>query len=144
MSPISRSTYMRKTLSFLVVVCSVSVVGAQASAQQAGDNILGKWVGTWAGEGTGKYTMSIEHNADKALGGTVETSFDSGEPGYTATFKSIVVDGEKVTMKYDAPDGSEVEIEGTLEGTALEGTWKAFEPGTTTLAASGTFTGAKS
>ncbi|MPY88552.1 MAG: hypothetical protein GEU99_11565 [Luteitalea sp.] len=137
---------MRKTLSLVIVgfVCSLGLLSAQESAQPAEDRIVGTWVGTWDGESTGKYTMSIEHDAEKGLGGTVETTPDSGEAGYTATFKSIVVDGEKVTMKYDMPDGAEVQIEGTLEGTALEGTWKAFNPGTTTLAASGTLTGAKS
>ncbi|MPZ19420.1 MAG: hypothetical protein GEV06_16110 [Luteitalea sp.] len=133
---------MRKTLSLLLVgfVCSLGLL----SAQDAGDRIVGKWVGTWEGEGTGKYTMSIEHDAENGLGGTVDTTPDSGEAGYTATFTSVVVDGEKVTMEYDTPDGAEVQIEGTLEGAALEGTWKAFNPGTTTLAASGTFKGAKS
>jgi hypothetical protein len=135
---------MRKTLSLLVLVLSASLIGAAVSAQQAEDGIVGKWAGTWDGEGSGKYTMSIEDAADKGLGGTVETRPDSGEAGYTATFKSIVVNGAKVTMKYDAPDGGEVQIEGTLEGTALEGTWKAFNPGTTSLAASGTFRGTKS
>ncbi|MGH9159722.1 MAG: hypothetical protein ACRD2X_07010 [Vicinamibacteraceae bacterium] len=135
---------MRKTLSLLVLVFSSSLIGAPASGQQVEDGIVGKWAGTWDGESAGKYTMSIEDDAAKGLGGTVETMPHSGEAGYTATFKSIVVNGAKVIMKYDAPDGGEVRIEGTLEGTALEGTWKAFNPGTTTLAASGTFTGTKS
>lgn len=134
---------MRKTLSLLVVVCS-SLVCVPATAQQAEEGIVGEWTGTWDGGGTGKYTMSITRDAETGLGGTVETMPDSGEAGYTATFTSIVVNGKKVTMKYDTPDGAEVQVEGTLDGTALEGTWKMFQPGTTSLAASGTFTGTKS
>jgi hypothetical protein len=61
---------------------------------------LVRGLGSYAGDGTGKYTMVLSRDADKKIGGTVETTAD-GAGSYTATFKSIVVDGASVKMAYD-------------------------------------------
>ena len=59
------------------------------------------------------------------------------------TFKSIVVDGSKVTLAYDSPgDGGAVTLDATLDGTTLKGTWKSVD-GSGTVVAGGTFTSAK-
>ncbi len=71
--------------------------------------------------------MSISRDAAKQLGGTLEATPDEGGD-FTATFKSIVVDGSKVTMAYDSPDdGGVVTLDATLDGATLKGTWKSVD-----------------
>ena len=132
----------------VMLVVAVALISAVAlpSAQETAaskDPIVGSWAGTYNGDGTGRFTMSISRDAAKQLGGTLQATSDDGG-GVTATFKSIVVDGSNVAMAYDSPEnGGPVELQATLDGTTLKGTWKAFEPGTANVVASGAFTSAK-
>ncbi len=125
-----------------IVVCAGALPSARAK-QSSDDRLVGAWTGTYDGDSTGKFTMSIARDEAKKLGGTLDVAFDEGG-GYTATFKTIAIDGDTVTLAYDAPDdGSKVQLDGTIEGKTLKGTWKAAEPGTSTVASSGTFTASK-
>ena len=110
---------------------------------QADDGLVGEWSGTFDGDSTGKLGMTFTRDASRQLSGSINVAVDTGE-GYTANFKSIDVDGNAVTLAYDSPgDGAGVTLAGTLEGTTLKGTWKVFEPGTTTAVSSGGFTSNK-
>jgi len=131
------------TLLLLALTVGVSSSHAQNSSSDA-DRLIGTWSGSYAGDGTGKYTMVLSRDADKKIGGTVETMADGGG-SYTATFKSIVVDGASVKMAYDEPgnSGIEVQLEATVDGGSLTGTWKSVDTGAKTVVASGTFTGSK-
>ena len=123
----------------LVVAIALSAAIALPSAQgttASKDPIVGNWAGTYDGDDTGKFTMSISRDAAKKLGGTLQATSDDGG-NFTATFKSIVVDGSKVTMAYDSPgDGGVVTLDATLDGATLKGTWKSVD-------GSGNFTSAK-
>ena len=64
--------------------------------------------------------------------------------GYTATFKSVVVDGDTVTISYDSPeDATEIQLEATTDGANIKGSWKAVDPSSKTVSASGNFVGSK-
>jgi hypothetical protein len=131
----------------VMLAVAVAIVSAAALplAQEAGaskDPIVGSWAGTYDGDGTGKFTMSISRDAANQLGGTLQATSDDGG-NFTVTFKSIVVDGSKVAMAYDSPgDGAVVTLDATLDGTTLEGTWKSVD-GSSNVVASGGFTSSK-
>jgi hypothetical protein len=131
-------------LSFVMgLVCSVVTIGAVQSSKTAEDKVIGTWTGTWDGASTGKYTMSIARDDAKTLGGTMQTVPDEGG-GYTATFKSVVVDGDTVTISYDSPeDATEIQIEATTDGANIKGSWKAVDPSSKNVSASGNFVGSK-
>jgi hypothetical protein len=132
-------------LSFVMgLVCTVVVIGAVRSSQTAEDKVIGAWSGTWDGASTGKYTMSIARDDTKNLGGTIQTVPDDGG-GYTATFKSVVVDGETVTISYDSPvgDATEIQLVATTDGANIKGSWKAVDSSSKTVSASGNFIGSR-
>jgi hypothetical protein len=131
-------------LSFVMgLVCSAVAIGA-VSSKAAEDKVIGTWTGTWDGASTGKYTMSIALDEAKHLGGTIQTVPDDGG-GYTATFKSVVVDGDTVTISYDSPGGdpTEIQLEATTDGANIRGSWKAVDRSSKTVSASGNFIGSK-
>lgn len=128
----------------LMVLALLSLGVAASAAQDAGaeDALAGRWSCTRDGAGVGRFSMAIARDAAGKLGGTLEPSIDVG--GYSATFKSIAVNGRGATLKYDTPDGgSEIQYEVTLDGTTLKGTWKAFASNSTQVLAQGPITGAK-
>ena len=131
-------------LSFVMgLVCTAVTLGGVSLAQTAEDNLIGTWSGTWDGASTGKYTMSIARDEAKHLGGTVQTVPDEGG-GYTATFKSVVVDGATVRISYDSPAGdpTEIQLEATTDGANIKGSWKMVDR-SNTVTASGNFIGSK-
>jgi hypothetical protein len=130
---------------FAVVVALISATSLPLAqgTQASKDPLVGSWAGTYDGDGGGKFTMSIVRDAANQLGGTLEATSEGGG-SYTATFKSIAVTDNTVVMAYDSPEsGGLVELHGALDGTTLKGTWNAFEPGSTTVVASGGFTSSK-
>jgi hypothetical protein len=132
-------------LSFVMsLVCAVVAIGAVQTSQTAEDKVIGTWTGTWDGASTGKYTMSIARDDAKKLGGTIQTVPDEGG-GYTATFKSVAVDGDTVTISYDSPagDAAEIQLVATTDGVNIKGSWKAVDPSSNTVSASGNFIGSK-
>ena len=125
------------------LVLALSPLYAQGSTSGA-DHLVGTWAGAYSGDGNGKYTMVLSRDADKKITGTVEVSPDGGN-GYSATFKSVVVDGAVVKMAYDDPNNSamEIQLETKLDGDSMTGTWKSVDTGAKTVVASGTLTGSK-
>src|SRR5262245_49156370 len=136
---------MSRLLSMLALALTVGLNTTHAQGSSSGEaRLVGSWSGTYAGDGSGKYTMAFSRDAAKKVTGTLEASPDSGS-GYTATFKSIGVDGATVKMAYDEPDNSamEIQLEAKIEGDSMTGTWKSVDTGAKSVVASGTFTGSK-
>jgi len=132
---------MRYTAFSLVALLSAAL-SAFPAAQSTEPAIVGTWSGPYNGDGNGTYSMTITQGESKALGGTLQaTSADGGS--FTAPFKSVVTSGTTATLKYDSPSGEEVQIDVTIDGSSLSGTWKAVEPSTSTAVATGTLTGTK-
>jgi hypothetical protein len=59
-------------LFLFALTVGVSSSHAQNSSSDT-DRLIGTWSGSYAGDGTGKYTMVLSRDADKKIGGTVET-----------------------------------------------------------------------
>ena len=136
---------MSRLLSILVLALTVGLTSIHAQGSSSAEaRLVGAWAGTYAGDGSGKYTMTFSRDAAKKISGTVEASPDAGS-GYTATFKSIVVDGATVKMAYDEPDNSamEIQLEANVDGDSMTGSWKSVDTGAKSVVASGTFTGSK-
>jgi hypothetical protein len=104
----------------------------------AGEKFGGAWAGTFEGDATGKFEMTITTGADGKLGGTISVAPDNGG-GYDTSFKSVTVEGDKVILKYDSPggDGSEATLEGTGDSKAASGKWSIQSQGS--QVASGTW-----
>jgi hypothetical protein len=128
------------TSCFLVLVALVSVRaqgGDQASRKP--DQFVGTWSGTWEGAGSsGNFELSLEQPKDGPLTCKVTVT----NPDYKATCRSVSFDGKKMTAKYDYPpdERGEVELGASFEGMTVKGTWALQAKGTTTAAASGTWT----
>ena len=128
----------------VALVCALALPVAQEKGAST-DPVVGSWAGTYDGSGTGKLTMSIVRDADKRLGGPIQVTADDGA-SYTATFTSIVTDGNAVAIAYDLSlDGGQVvqaQLDGAIDGTTLKGTWQVFD-GSNSVVASGGFTSSK-
>ena len=134
---------MSRSLSLLAIALTVGLSALHAQSSPSGD-VVGTWSGTYSGDASGKYTMVFSRDADRKIGGTVEATADAGN-SFTATFKSVVVDGKTVKMAYDDPESAtvEVQLEATVDGSSMTGTWKSVDTGAKSVVASGTFTGSK-
>src|SRR5437762_14230903 len=113
---------MSRFVSLLAIVLTVGLSAFHAQSSSSGD-VVGTWSGTYSGDASGKYTMVFSKDAAGKIGGTVEATADAGN-GYTARFKSIVVDGKTIKMAYDDPENAamEVQLAGTVDGNAMTGT----------------------
>jgi len=134
---------MSRFVSLLAIVLTVGLGVLHGQSSSSGD-VVGTWSGTYSGDASGKYTMVFSRDAARKIGGTVEATADAGN-GYTATFKSVVVDGTTVKMAYDDPENAtnEVQLEATVDGNSMNGTWKSVDTGAKSVVASGTFTGSR-
>ena len=132
---------MRSILLVLTLALATPIAAAPQSPA-AEDRLIGAWAGTYDGESMGQYTMSFARDGSGPVKGTLEVMPDGGT-GYSVPFKSIVVKEASVTLAYDSPEaqGVEVQLDGTLEGASLAGTWKVTEAGATV--STGTFAGTK-
>jgi hypothetical protein len=68
---------------------------------RSAEQFVGIWAGTYDGAATGTMEMFLDKGKDGALTGKVNVNSDGGN--YSADFKSIVLEGSKVTAKYDFP-----------------------------------------
>jgi hypothetical protein len=129
----------------LPFVCSLVLLApARVLSSAPSDALVGKWTGTFAGDSAGKVSLAIAANASQAFGGTIDVVPDGGD-GYTATLKTVTIDGGAVKMAYDSPDGAPVEIQmdAALDGATLKGTWTMISTNSKEAMASGTFTCSK-
>jgi hypothetical protein len=135
---------MRRLLPLILLALVVAVASPLAQGGAAAENhAIGVWSGTYAGDGSGKYTMTIARDAAKKLGGSLTNTNENGE-SFTSTFKTVTVDGPKLVITYDAPggEGGEVQVEATLDKESLTGSWKVVDTAKNVVQ-SGTFTGTK-
>ena len=119
-----------------VILASAIVALTLLQESKAGSQFVGTWSGTWDGAGTGGFELTIENAADTAL--TCKVSV-TGEPSYSATCKTLIFEGNKMTAKYDFPpdDRAEVHLAATFDGKSAAGTWVLREQGSSSDMASG-------
>jgi hypothetical protein len=128
----------------------VLIVGALASAAQRGEGpppgeqFVGTWTGTWEGAGSsGGIELTLEKGKDGALTGAVSIT---GEPAYTATFKTLKFDGKKMTATYDFPPdptAAEVMLDAAFDGNKAAGGWYLTDKNGGSQVASGTWSVSK-
>jgi hypothetical protein len=116
------------------------IVGLGMTVVSAQDKYMGVWSGGWqaAGGASGGMEITLEKGKDAAAAGRVSVT---GEPTYKATFKSVTLDGPKMTLRYDFPPDESIEIvlEATVDGASAKGTWMAREKASGNVVADGTF-----
>ena len=135
---------MRRLLPLILLGLVVSFAHPHAQAGSAAENtVIGVWSGTYTGDGSGKYTMTIARDAAKKLGGSLTNTSAEGE-SFTSTFKTVTVNGPKLTIAYDTAggDGGEVQLEATIDKASLTGAWKVVDSAKNVVQ-SGTFVGTK-
>ncbi len=126
----------------LVLTVGLSPLHAQSSAS-ADDQVVGTVPARIRAMPRGSARWCFPRDATRKIGGTVEATADAGN-SYTATFKSVVVDGKTVKMAYDDPESATVEVQAArVDGNSMTGTWKSVDMGAKSVEASGTFTGSK-
>ena len=141
---------MRNRLSVWLFVV---IFGALASAAQRGEGpppgeqFVGTWTGTWEGAGSsGGIELTLEKGKDGELTGGVTTT---GDPAYTATFKTLKFDACIVfayfffwTIHDDFPPdptAAEVMVDATFEGNKAAGGWSVADKTGGSQVASGTW-----
>jgi hypothetical protein len=129
----------------LMAIALTTFAFAQEKPAQAADSYAGTWAGTWRSEdgASGGVEITFEKGTDGKPAGKVKTS--GGEVDHSAPFKSLSVDGKKVTGKYDYPleGGGEITMEGTLDATTAKGTWVLRQTQGTAAVDQGTWTATK-
>ena len=123
----------------VVVVGAVAAVPVTGQQKAAGEEYVGRWIGTWEGSGTGTLELTLEKDPAGTIIGKLAVT---GEPTYTVTFKSLEFDGKKMAAKYDFPpdESTEVVIVATFDGSAASGTWSARDKASGNEVATGTWT----
>lgn len=115
---------------FVVLIAAANTAGAQQATSAPGDQLLGKWTGTWDGGGaSGPYELTFEGQSD---GSTLATVVVSGDPMYIARLLEVSFEGSKMTAKYDFPPQPETEVVlvTSFDGSAANGTWSLREKAT--------------
>ena len=116
----------KRSMSFMLalVICGVGLF-ADVEARQAagGEQYAGMWTGTYDGVATGQFEMILDKKSDSPMTGKVNVTTDAGN--YSADLKSIVIEGTKMTTKYDYPldPAAEIVMTATFDGTSAKGTW---------------------
>jgi len=131
------------------VVLLLVAFGAIVSATQRGEGpppgeqFVGTWSGSWEGAGSsGGFELTLEKSKEGAVTGKVSVT---GEPTYSATFKSLAFDGKKMTAKYDfTPDpANEVALDATFDGDKATGAWSLLDKASGSEVVSGSWSVSK-
>ena len=119
-------TVLSVVLSSLLVATAVAAQTQQqkpAPPTAAEKALIGTWSGSWTGGSSGTVTFTFVKGTDGKLGGSAAPQPSDGQ-GYTTAFTSVVVAGDKVTMKMSTPDGgAEITVEATYAGGDMKGTY---------------------
>ena len=131
---------MRKHWRILAVAAALLGIGFIAHGDDtkgAASDYVGTWSGSWEGGGSGRFDLAFERAADGQISGGVSVGTAQGD--YTAKFKELSFDANKMKAKYDfplAPD-AEIIVDGTFEAGTAGGSWTLVPRGDTTELAGG-------
>jgi hypothetical protein len=137
--------FMHKKLlgSMVITFLAFSILAAAGQKDSAKNKLVGKWAGTWTGESSGKFEMTISKDAAGKLSATITATPDQGEPN-TMVSTSMEQTAEKIKIKCDG-QGSEVEVvlEGAFEGQSLKGSYSVRNKGQGDQVESGSWSASK-
>src|SRR5215813_5662833 len=124
----------------LLIAASAIVVTQTAVANSEDNAFVGTWQGSWTGQGSGKFEMTISKGSGSKLSGTISPKPDDGEV-YTVAFKSVEVSAGKLLTKFEDPNGElDIALTGTAEGKSAKGTYTVRQKSDGTEVDSGTWT----
>ena len=125
---------------FVLILGAIGSAAQRGETPPPGEQYAGTWAGSWEGAGSsGGIELTLEKGKDGALTGGVSVT---GEPAYTATFKTLKFDGKKMTATYDFPpdpNAAEVMLDATFDGNKAAGGWSVADKSGGTQVASGTW-----
>jgi hypothetical protein len=111
----------------MLAACLVipSVPRLSLAAQTAAERFAGSWSGTYEGDSSGRVVMAITVGDGGKAAVHLEVTDNSDGATQRVDAKSVVLDGDKAVVMYDAPgsDLGEVRLEGVFSGDAASGTW---------------------
>jgi len=129
------------TMLALLVVLAVSAYDFPGGTAHAAEHrqFIGNWIGTWEGEGSGKFELSFAAAVGDALEGRITVGTSVGD--YTTTFATLSFTGSKMTGRYAYPldTHGEIVIDGDFDAAKASGTWKLVEKGGDDAAFEGTW-----
>ncbi len=105
------------------------------------DRLSGVWKGTWeqsAGQ-SGTFQMTIERKSDGKSAGTIRVESNGAEL-YNTPVKEAALNGNKMSAKYDSPDGqAEIFLEGDWSDNSMTGNWSYRPSGESSYTPAGTW-----
>jgi len=105
------------------------------------DRLSGVWKGTWEHSGgqSGTLEMTIERKSNGTSAGTMRAEANGAEL-YNTPIKEVSLNGNKMSAKYDLPDGqAEISLEGECLANSVAGTWSFRPSGESTFTMAGTW-----
>jgi len=134
----------RTGLSFsaAVLIAVVGVSAAFMATVSADDSaaLVGSWQGSWTGDSSGKFDMTITKGSGGKLSGNISPK-PEGSEGYTVEFKTVEVASGKLTAKFEDPEGEvEIVMTGSVEGKSAKGTYTVRQKSGGSQAETGSWT----
>jgi hypothetical protein len=120
-------------MAVMILAAAVLAYASQAvqTASASADRFAGQWTGTYTGDDSGVVTVTLTLNADGQHQGSISATRDQGG-SYDIPFKGVAFDTDRMTAKYDWPEGGEVRLEATFSENDVSGTWSFADPAGTT------------
>ncbi|HWC78180.1 MAG TPA: hypothetical protein VG778_11995 [Blastocatellia bacterium] len=124
----------------IAIVLTVSAVGALAAAMTQDQKFAGSWAGSYTVDGGPSSDLTYVFSKDEKGQWRGSLTFTNDNGVNKAEFKSLQIANGKLKGKVSTPDGSaEVDIQGTLKGDAIEGTYAVSPSSTTDVVEKGTW-----
>jgi hypothetical protein len=119
------------------------VAEGQAQSKDKGEAFVGSWAGKWTGGSEGALELTIS-KADGKLAGSITGTPSSGNP-FTASFKTVAVEGGTLTATFDVPPdgGPEATLTATLEGGDAKGAYTLKEKAQGSVVETGTWSASR-
>ncbi|GAB4032483.1 hypothetical protein [Spirosoma jeollabukense] len=109
----------------ILLVVTFQTTRAQTSSSKSDTTVAGKWAGTYSGDASGKFELTLNQAGNKKLTGQVTMIADNGNQ-QTTDLKTITWQNGQLSATYvDPAENDEVSFTGSYTNSTLKGTWKS-------------------